>query len=101
METFSRIVNMKNTFDHGEERSILVFCKEEELVKDALDGGAALAGGSDIIKMIIVILLITDLYSLLSIYHWFIFSVLIFRAGIYLYIIMIQYLPIQIFYQKF
>lgn len=46
---------MKHSFDHGEDRKILVFAKSEEDIKDALDTGAALAGGADIVKLIVVI----------------------------------------------
>ena len=54
LDSFHNIVTIKNSFDHGEERKILAFCKTEDQVKEALDEGAALAGGSDIIKLILV-----------------------------------------------
>ncbi|XP_058795094.1 large ribosomal subunit protein uL1m isoform X2 [Phymastichus coffea] len=52
VETFHSIVPVRHNFDHGEVRQILVFCKTENEVKEVLDNGAALAGGSDIIKLI-------------------------------------------------
>ncbi|XP_001605669.5 39S ribosomal protein L1, mitochondrial [Nasonia vitripennis] len=51
--TFNKIVPVKHHFDHGEERRLLAFCKAEEDVAAALDAGAVLAGGSDIIKLIL------------------------------------------------
>ncbi|OXU26714.1 hypothetical protein TSAR_007310, partial [Trichomalopsis sarcophagae] len=51
--TFNKIVPVKHNFDHGEERRLLAFCKTEEDVAAALDAGAVLAGGSDIIKLIL------------------------------------------------
>lgn len=53
--SFNKIVSVKHKFDHGEERSLLAFCKAEADVTAALDAGATLAGGSDIIKLILVI----------------------------------------------
>ncbi|KAL7295287.1 hypothetical protein TKK_0011422 [Trichogramma kaykai] len=52
LDAFHKMVTMKHLFDHGEERNILVFCKKDEQIKAALEGGAALAGGVDIIKLI-------------------------------------------------
>lgn len=48
------MISVRHPFKHGEARNVLVFCKDENHIKDALDGGAALAGGSDIVKLIVV-----------------------------------------------
>ncbi|XP_014216111.1 uncharacterized protein LOC106644922 [Copidosoma floridanum] len=53
VEAFHKIVPVTHTFDHGEDRKILVFCKTEEQVAEALAAGAALAGGEDVVKLIV------------------------------------------------
>lgn len=54
VETFSKLVPIAHKFDQGIERKILAFCKTKEQIDEALEAGAALAGGSDIIKLITV-----------------------------------------------
>lgn len=39
-------------FEHGEDRSILVFCKTPELKADAENAGATLVGDVDLIKKV-------------------------------------------------
>lgn len=39
-------------FDHGDERNVLAFCKSMENQKIALDAGAQVSGGVDLIKQI-------------------------------------------------
>lgn len=46
------MVHIPNNFDHGEERSVIAFCKSIENQKIALDAGAQKAGGLDLIKNI-------------------------------------------------
>lgn len=58
VEAFNRMISVRHPFKHGEDRNVLVFCKDENQIKDALDAGAALAGGSDIVKLIMVMYLI-------------------------------------------
>lgn len=43
---------MPYKFDHGEERTILAFAKDSDLQKTAIEAGAALAGGTELIKQI-------------------------------------------------
>lgn len=52
IDDFTRIVPISYKFDHGEERSIIAFSKTGECQKEAIDGGAQLAGGVDLIKQI-------------------------------------------------
>ncbi|XP_044262259.1 39S ribosomal protein L1, mitochondrial [Tribolium madens] len=52
VEDFTRIVSIPFKFDHGEERSIIAFAKTPPALKEALDAGAQLAGGVDLIKQI-------------------------------------------------
>lgn len=47
---FTGLVPVKYTFKHGEERSILAFCKTIDQINEVTDAGATLAGGADIIK---------------------------------------------------
>lgn len=52
VDNFTRIVSIPYKFDHGEERSIIAFSKTQSAQKDALNAGAHLAGGVDLIKQI-------------------------------------------------
>ncbi|XP_049871043.1 50S ribosomal protein L1 [Pectinophora gossypiella] len=52
MENFTRLTLLPHFFPRDEERSILAFCKGAELIKEATDAGAKMAGGSDLIKKI-------------------------------------------------
>lgn len=52
LDNFSRVAVMPHVFDHGQERQILAFTKEEELQQAARDAGAALVGGVELVKEI-------------------------------------------------
>lgn len=52
MDNFHRIVAIPHKFDHGEERSLLVFSKTPEMLQDVQNAGAQLVGGVEIIKSI-------------------------------------------------
>lgn len=50
VDNFSRMAAIPHPFDHGEERKILVFTKENELVAEAREAGATIVGGVETIK---------------------------------------------------
>lgn len=50
VENFSRIALTPHKFDHGEERTVLFFGKSQEVVQEAQNAGATLAGGVELIK---------------------------------------------------
>lgn len=50
VDNFYRVAPMPYAFDHGEERNILAFAKDEESQKAARDVGAGLVGGTALIK---------------------------------------------------
>jgi large subunit ribosomal protein L1 len=52
VENFNRIAAVPFKFDHGEERTIVAFSKDVAVQKEALDAGAELAGGVELIKQI-------------------------------------------------
>ncbi|KAG8239526.1 hypothetical protein J437_LFUL019216 [Ladona fulva] len=52
VEKFTRIVGIPCPFNHGETRKIVAFCKSTELQQIALDAGANVSGGSELIKSI-------------------------------------------------
>lgn len=52
VEKFSRIVAIPYPYDHCEERKIVAFCKTPELQKVAMDAGALLSGGTELIKSV-------------------------------------------------
>lgn len=52
MNTFTRVAKTPNHFDHGEDRTTLVFCKTPESRAEAENAGATLIGDIDIIKKI-------------------------------------------------
>ncbi|KAG5864915.1 hypothetical protein JTB14_017006 [Gonioctena quinquepunctata] len=52
VENFSRIAGIPHKFDQGEERPVLAFGKTSELQKEAVDAGAQLSGGVELIKQI-------------------------------------------------
>lgn len=52
VETFHRMAPIVHKFEHGEERSILVFTKGLENIEEAKKAGAALAGDINLIKSI-------------------------------------------------
>lgn len=55
-ESFSNVVAVKYPYPHKEDRSVLAFCKLREQIDEALDAGAARAGGTEIIGNIKVFL---------------------------------------------
>jgi ribosomal protein L1 len=55
LDAFTRIVSVPHPFDTGSARSVLVFCKSTELQKSALEAGATVAGGTELIKNVQVI----------------------------------------------
>lgn len=52
VDNFTRMVAIPHTFEHGEERLIIAFAKDEKIQKETLENGAQLAGGVDLIKQI-------------------------------------------------
>ncbi|KAK4881077.1 hypothetical protein RN001_004396 [Aquatica leii] len=52
VDNFTRIAPISHKFNHGEERSILVFTKEVVMQDEARSAGAQLAGGIELIKEI-------------------------------------------------
>ncbi|XP_046389758.1 50S ribosomal protein L1 [Ischnura elegans] len=52
VEKFSRMVAIPYPYQHGEERKIVAFCKTPELQSVALNAGAIIAGGSELIKSV-------------------------------------------------
>lgn len=52
LESFTRLSLLPNLFPRDEERTILAFCKGAELIKEATDAGATIAGGTDLVKKI-------------------------------------------------
>jgi large subunit ribosomal protein L1 len=52
VENFNRIAAVPFKFEHGEERTIVAFSKDVAVQKEALDAGAELAGGVELIKQI-------------------------------------------------
>ncbi|XP_014239246.1 uncharacterized protein LOC106660813 [Cimex lectularius] len=52
VEPFNKIAKIPNVFDHGEKRSILVFCKTQEVKDEAENAGANLIFDVDFVKKI-------------------------------------------------
>lgn len=52
MASFSKIASISHPFDHGENRSVLVFCKTPELKNEAELAGASLVGDVDLVKKV-------------------------------------------------
>jgi len=50
VENFQRIALIPHKFDHGEDRTVLVFAKSQDLVSEAVTAGATMAGGVELIK---------------------------------------------------
>lgn len=50
IDPWTHIVQVDHTFDHGDDRSIIAFCKEHELQTQMEEMGVALVGGVDTIK---------------------------------------------------
>ncbi|KAF6214075.1 hypothetical protein GE061_011806 [Apolygus lucorum] len=52
VDPFSKIAPIPHAFEHGEDRSVLVFCKTPQLKDEAEAAGATLVGDVDILKKI-------------------------------------------------
>ncbi|CAH2008224.1 unnamed protein product [Acanthoscelides obtectus] len=52
LDNFTRIVATPHRFDHGEERAVIAFCKDPDLQQSAVEAGAQLSGGVELIKQI-------------------------------------------------
>lgn len=52
VDNFLRMAPIKYKFEHGQERKILVFTKGQESIDAAINAGATLAGGADLVKQI-------------------------------------------------
>lgn len=52
VDNFHRMASIKYKFDHGQERTILAFCKGAEEIEAARNAGATLAGGAELVKQI-------------------------------------------------
>lgn len=50
VDNFQRTAPIKHKFDHGEDRTILVFAKGQENIEVAKKAGASLSGGPELIK---------------------------------------------------
>jgi large subunit ribosomal protein L1 len=50
VDKFSGMVAIPHGFNHGNSRSILAFVKTSEQQKEAMQAGASMAGGADIIR---------------------------------------------------
>lgn len=50
VENFSRTAFIPNKYDHGEERTVLVFAKGQDVITEAQKAGATLVGGSELVK---------------------------------------------------
>ncbi|KAL0104598.1 hypothetical protein PUN28_017386 [Cardiocondyla obscurior] len=52
VDTFSRVVCLPHTFNHGQNRKILAFCKTTEMEDIAKEAGADFTGGKPLIKQV-------------------------------------------------
>lgn len=52
VNAFTRIACVPHSFDHGQSRKILAFCKSPEVQQIARTAGAQYAGGKELIKQI-------------------------------------------------
>lgn len=52
VDAFTRIACLPHSFDHGQSRKILAFCKTPEVQDIARAAGAQYAGGKELIKQI-------------------------------------------------
>lgn len=66
VDNFNRMAMIPHKFDHGDERKILAFTKENNLIAEARQAGASLVGGVELIKDI------TNGDLLLTDYHFII-----------------------------
>ncbi|XP_055850966.1 39S ribosomal protein L1, mitochondrial [Episyrphus balteatus] len=66
VDNFNRMAMIPHKFDHGDERKILAFTKENHLIAEARQAGASLVGGVELIKDI------TNGDLLLTDYHFII-----------------------------
>ncbi|XP_031620369.1 39S ribosomal protein L1, mitochondrial [Contarinia nasturtii] len=51
VSNFNKLVLLKHPFEHGQERKILAFAKEEVNRSKAIEAGATTVGGSDMVKL--------------------------------------------------
>ncbi|XP_026333549.1 uncharacterized protein LOC113240453 [Hyposmocoma kahamanoa] len=52
LDNFARLTLLPHFFPRDEERSILAFCKGQDLIREAIDAGATTAGGTEVVKKI-------------------------------------------------
>ncbi|KAL0832351.1 hypothetical protein ABMA28_001784 [Loxostege sticticalis] len=52
LDSFTRLSLLPHSFPRDEERTILAFCKGQELIKEAIDAGATTAGSTELVKKI-------------------------------------------------
>lgn len=52
IESFQKIALLPHVFPRDDQRTVLAFCKTQEIQKAVIDAGAALVGGNEIIKKI-------------------------------------------------
>lgn len=52
LDNFQRIASIPHAYDHGEQRTILFFAKTPEVIDEAKQAGATLAGDTELIKEI-------------------------------------------------
>lgn len=52
VDTFTKIACLPHSFDHGQSRKILAFCKAPETQDIAREAGALSVGGKELIKQI-------------------------------------------------
>lgn len=50
LDNFQKMAMIPHKFDHGEERTILVFAKGQDILTEASEAGATLVGGTEILK---------------------------------------------------
>ncbi|XP_063827254.1 large ribosomal subunit protein uL1m [Ostrinia nubilalis] len=52
IDSYTRLSLLPHAFPRDEERTILAFCKGQEIIKEALDAGATTAGSTELVKKI-------------------------------------------------
>lgn len=52
IENFNRMAPVQHKFNHGQDRSILVFAKGQENIEEARAAGATMVGGAELVKEI-------------------------------------------------
>lgn len=58
VDKYHKIIELPHPYDHGEDRTILAFCQNPQMMEEARNAGAMLVGGKDVIKSIEVLSLI-------------------------------------------